>query len=120
MPGRFQKQARTLDCEVIKEMMIDGKIRSSQVSSGKFLPPGASEESTRKVPKASAYVVGSVGVDVGVRYCDCASMDVNPATLPKEEGAHIWSVQGRFFRRGRRKKVPGKGSAPTEDSMEIG
>ena len=33
VPGRFLRQARTLACEVIKEMIIDGKIRSSEVSS---------------------------------------------------------------------------------------
>ena len=53
------------------------------VSSGKFLPPGASEESARKVPKASAYAVGSIVVDVGVRYCHCATIDHNPATLTR-------------------------------------
>ena len=118
---------------------------------------GASEESTRKVPKASAYAAGTVGVDVGarychnatidghpptlpnkeracvlgqfrevssaggvgrkfqeratyiwsfivvdvgVRYCHCATTDVHPATLPNKERACIWSVQGSFFRRG--------------------
>ena len=39
--GRFQRQAHTAPCGVIKEMRIDDKIRSSEVSSGKFLPPGA-------------------------------------------------------------------------------
>ena len=109
---------------------------------------GAPEESARKVPKASAYKDGSVGVDVGVHYCHCrpATLDVHPPTLPKrevltfgqfrevssaggvgrkfEERAayllrfhgryaeagidHQRSVQGSFFRRGRRKKVRGK------------
>ena len=80
------------------------------VSPGKFLPPGAPEESARKVPKASAYKDGSVGVDVGVRYCygSIAIKDHHPATLPNKERAHFWSVQGSFFRRGRRKKVPGR------------
>ena len=34
-----------------------GGNRSSEVSSGKFLPPGASEESARKVPKAGTHIV---------------------------------------------------------------
>ena len=55
------------------------------VSSGKFLPAGASEEGARKVPKASAYIFGSVRVDVGVRYCHCATIYGYPATLPKRK-----------------------------------
>ena len=55
------------------------------VSSGKFLPARASEESAGKVPKAGTYLGGSVGVDVGVRYCHCAARDEHPATLPKTE-----------------------------------
>ena len=53
VPGRFQAQAPTRpSCEVIK----GGENRSSEVSSGKFHPPGASEESARNVPKASTYI----------------------------------------------------------------
>ena len=62
-----------------------GRNRSSEVSSGTLLPPGATEESARKVPKASTYAGGSVGVDVGARYCHCATIDVHPPTLPKKE-----------------------------------
>ena len=92
---------------------------SHLVSSGKVLPLGASEESARKVPKASAYIAGSVGVDVGVRYCHCATSDEHPATLPNKERAHIWSVQGSFFLRGRRKKVRGNVSVLPEIPWEI-
>ena len=59
---------------------------SSVVSSAKFLPPGAPEESTRKVPKASAYNSRIVGVDVGVRYCHCATTDGHPPTLQTRSG----------------------------------
>ena len=56
------------------------------VTAGKFLPPRVSEESARKLPKASAYRVSSVGVEVGVRYCHCSiTIDVHPPTLPQRK-----------------------------------
>ena len=67
--GMFQRQAHTLPCGIIEK----GANRSSGVSSGKFLPAGASEESARKVQKANTYPISCVVIDVGVRYCHCTS-----------------------------------------------
>ena len=62
----------------------------------------------RKFQERATYIFSFIVVDVGVCYCHCATNDVHPATLPNKEGAHIRSVRGSFFRRGRRKKVPGR------------
>ena len=113
LPGGRGKKDRGKS-SVLSEIPLEicrGRNRSSKVSSGKFHPPGASEESARKVPKAITYIVCSVVVDVGVRYCHCTlAFDEHPASLPNKEGACVWSVQIRFFRWGRRKKVREKGS----------
>ena len=55
-------------------------------------------------------------MDIAAVKADSAIQYDDTAPLPNKESAHVWSVQGYFFRRGRRKKVRGKGSVPTEDS----
>ena len=78
------------------------EIRPSGVMSSWKLHPSrrASEESTTKVQKASTHVSCGVGVDVGIPYCHCASLDVHPTALPNKESACVWSILGTFLRRG--------------------
>ena len=79
-----------------------------------FLPPGASEESARKVSKASAYALDSCVVkDVGGRHGRCAPPDKNTSPLCRtqpSQSSHgqFLVLSSCFFRRGRRKKVPGR------------
>ena len=89
---RFQRQAHTRPCDVIKGIKIDGKIRSSMFRSGKFLPLGASEESAGKVPKGE----------------HVPTEQVIKGGTSRWESSIKRSVQGNFFRRRRRKKVQGR------------
>ena len=102
------KSEHLLPVDVIKGDRITRESISKQSVPGSFFRRGA--ESSGKVPNASAYIISCV-----VMYCaglkgDCAASNSDSSSLPKKEGARFCSVPGSFFRRGRRKKVPGKGT----------
>ena len=75
----------------------DGTTRDliSKSVPGSFLRRRASEESTRKVQKASTHAACVVRVDVGVPHCHCAPFDEHPAALPNKGGRRR-KVRGRF------------------------
>ena len=63
--------------------------------SGKLFPPGASEESTGKVPKASTYVESFIREYLRIGHGDLESSslgttNVHPAALPNKESACVW------------------------------
>ena len=78
----------------------------NQSAIGQFSEVSSVGGRRRKVPGKATYIVCSlIGVDVCVRDSHLTAVDVHSSPLPKKQSG---SVPGSFFRRGRRRKVPGK------------